>query len=194
VSLDDKVSLPKRDTYSIKNLLNDIKKARPTPGMLYIIGSEIFYYEWAQAEGSLGSDDPVTIHLGELLEFLQSGYEKKLIQGELRRKSDTANATINTFLKETPIEFQSYILERSGEFIRGVLNAALAQRRREIIRYERVLDGVNRDLDKNSKDPDLWNMKRLALWVLGRYDEANKAAKMARKLGWDPKKSKMVGV
>jgi tetratricopeptide (TPR) repeat protein len=194
VGLDDKVHFPKRDIYSIKTLLNDIKKMRPTPGVLYIIGSDIIYYEWTQAENSLGPEDPVTIHLGELLEFLQSGYEKRLIQGELRRKSDTANATINTFLKETPIEFQSYVFERSGDYIRGVLNAALTQRRREIIRYERILEGVNRDLEKNSDDPNNWNMKRLALWVLGRYDEANEAAKKAKKLGWDPKKSKVVGV
>jgi tetratricopeptide (TPR) repeat protein len=194
VVLNDEVHFPKRDTYSIKILLNDIKKTRPTPGMLYIIGSEIIYYEWAQTENSLGPDNPVTIHLGELLEFLQSGYERRLIQGELKRKSDSANATINTFLKETPIEFQSYVLERSGDFIQGVLKAALAQRRREIMRYERILEGINKDLEKNPNDPNLWNIKRLALWVLGRYDEANKAAKKVKKLGWDPKQSKIVGV
>jgi hypothetical protein len=194
MALSDEVHFPKRDTYSIKTLLNDIKKTRPTPGMLYIIGSEIIYYEWAQAENSLGPNDPVTIHLGELLEFLQSGYEKRLIQGELRRKSDTANATINTFLKETPIEFQSYTFERPGDFVQGVLKASLAQKRREIIRYERILEGVKRDLEKIPNDPNLWNMMRLSLWVLGRYDEANVAAKKAEKLGWNPKQSKIVGV
>nr|KXH71658.1 MAG: hypothetical protein AM324_08280 [Candidatus Thorarchaeota archaeon SMTZ1-83] len=190
---DESRKLPIRDTYTVKTLLGDLKRIRLTPGALYTVGSEVVYFEWKQAAEDLGEEDQVTMYLSELLEFMQSSYEKRLVHGDIHRKRDTPAATINSFLKDTPVEFQSYVLQRSGEFISGVLRAARAQSEREIQRYSRTETGLKRDLEKSPKDPELWNQLRLALWILEKYDEASEAFKKAKKLGWDKKRTKTIG-
>ncbi len=190
---DESKKLRIRDTYTVKTLLGDLKRIRLTPGALYTVGSEVIYFEWMQAVENLGDGDQVTVYLSELLDFMQSSYESRLVHGEVHRKKDTPMAIINSFLKDTPVEFQSYVLQRPGEFISGVLRAARAQSDREIQRYSRIETGLKRDLEKSPKDPELWNQLRLTLWVLGRYDEASEAFKKAKKLGWDKKKTKLVG-
>jgi len=185
--------LPVRDVYTVKTLLNDLKKMKLTPSGLYTIGTEVVYYEWQKASDNLGEDDPIVVHMEELLNFMQTDYERRLVEGDLRRESDTPGATINSFLKETPVEFQSYALERPGEFISGVLRAAQVINKREVERYERMEKGLSVELEESPDDPELWNQLRLALWILGQYDEASYAFKQAKKLGWDKSKSKTVG-
>jgi len=194
MSAKEKSKLPRRDTYNIKTLLNDLKKLRLTPNLLYTVGTEVIYFEWQQALENLGADDEVVGHLKELLDFLQQDYEKRLVRGEIRREEDTPNAVINTFLKETPIEFQSYRLERSGEFISGVLRAAQVTNERDIARYKIIEGKLMKRLEENPSDSELWNELRLVLWILGRYEEASTAHKKAKKLGWEPSKSKTIGV
>jgi tetratricopeptide (TPR) repeat protein len=174
--------IPTRSAYTVKNLLSDIKKLKLTPSTLYTIGTEILYYEWTEALEDLGKNDEVTVYLEELLNFMQTDYERRLLQGELRRE------------KETPIEFQSYVLKRPGPFIQGVLQAMYTRSEREIERHRRAEQGIRRDLEKNPKDAELWNQLRLTLWVLGKYDEASEAYKKAKKLGWEKSKSRTVGI
>jgi tetratricopeptide (TPR) repeat protein len=186
--------LPVRDVYTVKMLLNDLKKMKLTPSGLYTIGTEVVYYEWQMAIDNLGENDPIVVYLEELLNFMQTDYERRLVEGDLRREKDTPGATINSFLKETPLEFQSYVLQRSGEFISGVLRAAQVINKREIERYERIENRLSAELEENPDNPELWNQLRLALWILGRYDEASFAFKQAKKLGWDKGKSRTVAV
>ncbi len=187
------VKITKRDTYTVKALLNDLKKLKLTPNSLYIVGNEIMYYELTEAKKNLGDEDAVTAYLEELLSFMESEYEERLVEGDIRREDDTIGATFTGYLKETPQEFQSYTLERSGEFIRGVLMAAQTQSLRDIQSYQKVEQTLRKRLEAKPKDPELWNELRIALWILGKYEEASAAYKKAKKLGWDRKKSKTVG-
>ena len=186
--------IPTRSAYTVKSLLGDLKKLKLTPSTLYTVGTEVIYYEWKEAQENLGNDDEVTIHLQELLNFMQTDYERRLIQGDLRREKDTPNEAINSFLKETPIEFQSYVLSRPGLFIQGVLQAMQTQSKRDLDRYRKTEAGLRKDLEKHPNDPELWNQLRLVLWVMGKYEEASEAYKKAKKSGWDKKKSKTVGI
>ncbi len=186
--------IPSRSTYTVKNLLSDLKKLKLTPSTLYTIGSEIMYFEWKEAVEEFGPDNEIVIHLEELMKFMQNDYERRLLEGELRREKDTPNEAINTFLKETPIEFQSYVLKRPGPFVQGVLQATYTQSQREILRHKRTEVGVRKELEKDPNNPELWNHLRLVLWVLGNYEAASKAYKRAKKLGWDKKTSRTVGI
>lgn len=183
-----------RDTYTIKSLISDLRKLRLTPSLLYAVGSEIIYSEWIQAKELFGTDSHITIQLEELLNYMQRDYEKQLIDGELHREIDTPSATLNTFLKETPIEFQSYVLQHPGSFIGGVLRASQANNDREYARLGRIEQGLRSDLAKNPRDSELWNQLRLVLWILGKYDEASEAYRMAKKNGWEKGKTKTVAI
>lgn len=188
------IKFTKRDTYTIKTFLNDLKKLTLTPNTLYVVGTEIVYFELVTAKEKLGSDDPVTIHMNELLNYMQHDYERQLLAGELRREEDTPRSAMNVFLKETPLEFQSYVLERPGNFILGVLRAAHTQSEREMKRLDRVETGLRKDLVKDPRNPNLWFSLHLALWITGRHEDASEAYKKARKFGWDKKKSKVSGI
>ena len=189
-----KPRVPIRDTYTTKSLITDIKKLKLTPSTLYIIGTEIVYHEWQQLVKELGSDDEVTQFMEDLMQFMQSRYERQLLDGDLRRETDTPNAAMNNFLRDTPAEFQSYVLNRSGEYIGGVLRAAETQSRRDIERYQRMEQGLRVELKKDQNNPDTWNSLRLVLWLQGNYEEASEAFKRAKKLGWEKKKSKVIGI
>ena len=186
--------LPVRDTYTVKTFLNDLKKLRLTPSTLYVIGTEVVYFELTTAQENLSSDDPILVHLTELLNYMQYEYERQLLSGELRREEDTPRSAMTAFLKETPLEFQSYVLERPGDFIRGVLRTAHTQSEREMKRLDRVETGLRKDLEKDSRNPDLWFSLHLVLWITGRYEDASESFKKARKYGWDRKKSKIIGI
>ena len=188
------VKLTKRDTYTVKTLLNDLKKLKLTPNSLYIVGNEVLYYEWTEATNSLGADDQITAYLQELLSFMEREYEERLIDGDIRREDDTIGATFTGYLKDTPSEFQSYSLERSGEYIRGVLMAAQSQSMRDLQRYAKIEQALQKRIKDNPKNPDLWNELRIALWIQGKYDDASEAYKKAKKFGWDRRKSETVGV
>ena len=189
-----KTRVPIRDTYTTKSLITDIKKLKLTPSTLYIIGTEIIYHEWQQLVKELGNDDEVTQLMEDLMRFMQSRYEHQLLDGDLRKESDTPNVAMNNFLRDTPVEFQSYVLNRSGEYIAGVLRAADAQSRRDIERYQRMEQGLKAELKKDSENPDTWNSLRLVLWLQGNYEEASEAFKRAKKFGWDKKRSKVIGI
>ena len=188
------LKLTARDTYTIKTLLNDLKKLRLTPSTLYVIGTEIIYFEYNVARENLGDDDLITIHMQELLNYMQHEYERQLLNGELRREEDTPSTALNTFLKETPLEFRSYVLERPGEFVQGVLHAANVQSQRELNRLERVENGLRKGLEQKPQDANLWFNLHLVLWIKGDYEEASKAFKKAKKYGWDKSKSQLIGI
>ncbi len=188
------IKITKRDVYSVKTLLNDLKKLKLTPNSLYLIGSEIVYYEWMQAKEILGEDDEITALLAELMTFMEEEYESRLVEGDIRREDDTLSHTFTEYLKETPIEFQGYTLARSGDFIRGVLMAAKTQSERDIIRYQRIETSIRKKLEGKPNDSELWNELRIALWIQGKYEDATGAYKKAKKLGWNKSKSKTIGV
>ena len=62
--------VPTRSVYTVKTLMNDLKRLKLTPSTLYTVGTEIIYFELTQAKETLGEDDEVTIHLQELLSFM----------------------------------------------------------------------------------------------------------------------------
>jgi len=125
---------------------------------------------------------------------MQTDYERRLLEGDIRREADTPNATLSSFLKDTPIEFQSYVFHRPGEYIRGVLKAAKTIDEREIQRYERIEVGLRSQMETRKKDPNYWNQVRIVLWILGRYEDASDAFKKAKKFGWDKSKADIVGI
>jgi tetratricopeptide (TPR) repeat protein len=188
------VKLPKLDTYTIRTLLTDLKRLKLTPNSLYLVGSEVIYYEWKRAEENLGPDDEVTTYLGELLNFMQNDYESRLLDGDIHREDATLPATLTTYLKETPSEFQSYTLERPGEVIRVALKAARTQSERDITRYERIEGTLRSRIANDPTNSELWNDLRITLWILGKYEEASSAYKKAKKFGWDRTESETVGV
>lgn len=188
------VKMPKRDVYTVKTLLTDLKKLKLTPNSLYLVGSEVVYHEWQQAKENLGQDDEVTTYLAELLNFMQKDYETRLLEGDIHREDDTLMATLTNYLKDTPREFQSYALERPGEVIRSVLKAVRTQSERDIERYERIEGILKSKIETDPSNADLWNELRITLWILGKYEEASKAFKKAKKLGWDKGESETVGV
>ena len=190
----EKHKFPSRNTYTVKTLLNDLKKLKLTPNTFYTVGTEIVYFEWKEALEELGEGDEVTIHLEELLNFMQTDYERRLLHGELRREKDTPNEVINAFLRDTPVEFQSYVLKKPGQFIQGVLQAMHTLSEKELSRYMNTEKGIRKDLEKNPNDAELWNQLRLVLWIQGKYDDASQAFKKAKKFGWDKSKSKTVGI
>ncbi|NWF95340.1 MAG: hypothetical protein HXY34_04285 [Candidatus Thorarchaeota archaeon] len=124
--------LPPRDKYTVRTLLDDTKRIDPTPRSVYLIGNEVVYYEWNSCNSELGSDNPVTVGLKTVLEFMESKYETMLIEGEIWRTRDTPNAVINQLVKSLPPEVMEYTLSRPGEHIYRVLEAAREERLREI--------------------------------------------------------------
>ncbi|MHA2378133.1 MAG: tetratricopeptide repeat protein [Candidatus Thorarchaeota archaeon] len=188
------VKLTKRKKYTVKSLVNDLKKIGCTPRVLDTVGREVVYFEWSQAQELLGEDHPVTTNLGSLLGFMRGGCEKRLIDGDLWRAADTSHAAINEAIKGAPKEFLSYQFLRSPEHIRFVLDSVLEERSREMKEYKKMEKGIRRQLKSDPDNPDLWNQLRLLLWILGRYKESSEAFKKAKKLGWDKSTSHFVAI
>lgn len=186
--------LTQRTKYTVKNLVNDLKKIGCTPRVLDTVGREVVYFEWTQAQEHLGEDHPVTIHLGSLLGFMRGGCERRLVEGELWRASDTPQAAINEAVRGAPGEFLSYEFIRSADHIRNVLKSVVDERDRELKDYKRIEKGVRREIKADPENPDLWNKLRLLLWILGRYKESSEAFKKAKKLGWDKSTSQFVAL
>ena len=191
---DKKSILPVRDFYAVKDLMNDLKKIDPTPSVLDIIGSQLIYFEWSQAEQLLGDDNPITVQFAAILEFMQGGYEKLLVEGEFWRAKDTPRAALNQLTKGVPSEFLSYKLERDAEYIRNLLKSILKLRQEEIEEYKGIEKGVRKEIKENPEDPDLWNKLRLLLWILGKYPESSEAFRKAKKFGWDKSSSHLVAL
>ena len=186
--------LTKRKKYSVKNLVTDLKKIGCTPRVLDNIGREVVYFEWTQAQHLLGEDHPVTSHLEILLDFMQGGCEKKLVDGDLWRAADTPQAALNSALRGAPSEFLSYQFVRSSDYIHSVLETAKKERKREIKTFKQIEKGVRREIKADPENPDLWNKLRLLLWIIGKHKESSAAFKKAKKLGWDSATSAFVAL
>ncbi|MHA2069336.1 MAG: hypothetical protein ACXABY_33670 [Candidatus Thorarchaeota archaeon] len=186
--------LSKRKKYTVKNLITDLKKIGCTPRVLDNLGREIVYYEWSQAQHLLGEDHPVTLHLETLLEFMQGGCEKQLVNGELWRAADTPQAALNTAIRGAPAEFLSYQFVRPSDHIHGVLAAAKKERKIELKTYKQIEKGVRKEIKEDPENPDLWNKLRLLLWILGKHKESSEAFKKAKQLGWDSSTSAFVAL
>ncbi len=184
--------LPRRERYSVKDLLTDLKKIDPTPSVAYKVGTEILYYECTLCSTGLGDAHPVTAGLSQILDFLQHGYEQMLVRGDMHRTRDTPASAINELMKKMPPEALEYILERPGDYVYGVLESARQERLNEIERYKQIETGVRREVEQSPEDPDVYNKLRLLLWVLGRHKEAAEAFQTAKKLGWDSATSDLV--
>jgi tetratricopeptide (TPR) repeat protein len=188
------MKLPKREEYSVKDLMNDLKKVEPSPSVLSKVGTELIYYEWNCCGQTLGVEHPVTKHLGELLKFAQTDYEEKLVQGELWRAKDTPRAALNDFLRERPEEFMDHILDRPVEYIRGLLQTAASARKDEIKQYKKLEKSIRSEIKEDPENPELWNKLRLVLWIVGKYSESSEAFQTARKLGWSSEESALVAL
>jgi tetratricopeptide (TPR) repeat protein len=191
---DLEVSFPKRKKYSVKDVLNGLKKINATPSITYDVGNQLIYYQWSCCKDSLGEDHPVTTNLSDLLEFMQSGYEQMLVRGDFWRTGDTPNAAFNSFLKDRPDEFISYVFEREPEYILGLLELAAHMRDDEIKKHKTIEGRLRKLIKDNPEDPDLWNELRLVLWIIGDYKEASEAFKNARSFGWTGSVSTVVGI
>lgn len=191
---DKKLKLPSREKYSVGDLLDDLKTFEPTPTILYKIGSEVVYFEWTCCKDKLDEKDPVANGLSQLLEFMQTGYEERLVKGDLWKTTDTPKTVITQFQKTLPSELVDYVLERPVGYIQSVLQSAYTQQLHDIKDYERLEEGVRSEIKDSPNDPDLYNKLRLLLWVLGRYKESSQAFRIAKKLGWRQENSKLVGL
>lgn len=186
--------LPKRKKYAVKDVLNDLKKIGPTPTILAKIGSQLIYYEWTCCRGLLSDDHPVTSNLHALLQFMERDYEEQLVSGELWRIKDTPQAAINDFLKGRSKEFLEYKLDRSADSIRELLVTAKKNRKNEVKFYKNLAKLVKKEIKEDKEDPNLWNKLRLVLWMAEKYTESSEAMKTAKKLGWSPETSALVGI
>ncbi|MBN2229484.1 MAG: hypothetical protein JW779_07790 [Candidatus Thorarchaeota archaeon] len=188
------LQLPTRKKYAVKDVMNDLKKIGPTPSQLSEIGSKLIYYEWSCCENLLGDDHPVTVNLSDTLQFMEHGYEELLVTGELWRIKDTPQGAINDFLRGRPKEFLEYTLDRSADYIRGLLESVADERRDEIKQYKKMESAVKREIKESPKDPEVWNKLRLLLWIVGKYSEASEAFKTAKSLGWSKETSAIVAL
>jgi hypothetical protein len=191
---DKKLRLPSREKYSVGDLLVDLKIFEPTPSSLYKIGSEVVYYEWTCCKDKLGDGSSVANGLSQLLGFMQGGYEERLVKGDLWRTTDTPKAAVAQFQKDLPDELMGYVLDRPADYIQGVLQSTYAQQIHDLKDYERLEEGVRTEIKDSPDDADLYNKLRLLLWILGRYKESSQAFRVAKKLGWNPETSKLVGL
>ena len=186
--------LPKRKSYTVKELMNDLKKLDATPSVLYTVGSELVYRELDWCRKTLGDDDFVTQNLAVLMEFMQHDYEKQLVTGELWRVKDTPKSAISAFMREKPKEFLNYCIGIPSAQIQKVLKKADESRRLEKKQYKKLEKRVSSEIKADKKNPNLWNKLRLLLWVLGKHNESSEAFKTAKNLGWSIEISTLVSI
>ncbi|MHA2229587.1 MAG: hypothetical protein ACXABL_10275, partial [Candidatus Thorarchaeota archaeon] len=188
------LKLPKRKRYSVKDVINDLKKIGPTPRVLYDVGTELIYSEWSTCGNQYGHDHPVTLGFTKLLDFMQSGFEEQLVKGELWRANDTHSSALNNAVKQMPSELMNHIFTRPSDYIRGVLEAAVKWRKQEVKEYKKIEKGVRREIKADPENADLWNNLRLLLWIIGKHKESSAAFKKAKALGWNPSGSSLVAI
>ncbi len=186
--------LPQRKLYTIKDLLNDLKKLDATPSVLYDVGSELVYQELEWCKRTLGDDNLVTKNLMALMEFMQHDYEKQLVNGELWRVKDTPKSAINAFMNDRPEEFLVHPIGILSERIQEVLRKAGESRRQEKKQYKKLEKGVRAEVKADKENPDIWNKLRLLLWILGKHSESSEAFKTAKDLGWSVERSTLVAL
>jgi hypothetical protein len=178
----------------MKDLLNDLKKIEATPRITYDVGSELVYRELDWCQKTLSADHEITSNLRELMEFMQSGYEKQLVTGELWRVKDTPKAAINRFMKERSEAFLKYPVGILSDQIHLILKKAQASRKLEIKEHKKLVKNIRKEIKEDKKDPNLWNKLRLVLWIIGKYNESSEAFKTAKKLGWTIESSTLVAL
>ena len=186
--------LPKRKLYTIKDLMNDLKKIDATPSVLYTVGSELVYRELDWCRKTLGEDHLVTQNLVALMNFMQHDYEHLLVSGELWRVKDTPKAAINGFMKDKPEEFQNHCIGILSAQVQDVLKKADNSRREEKKQYKKLEKRVRAEIKADKKNPDLWNKLRILLWILGKYKESAEAFKTAKGYGWSLDSSTLVAI
>ncbi len=191
---DPKVSLSERKEYTVKDVVNDLKKIDATPSIAYDIGNQLVYSQWTRCNQMLGSDHEITKHFKEFLDFLQGEYENMLVRGDFWRANDTPNTAFNQFLKDRPAEFLDYKFERDPEYVFVLLKKAAELRKAEIKKYKAIQKNLKTLMKDNPDDPDLLNELRLVLWIIGDYKEASATFKIARKQGWEGTVSSVVGL
>ena len=128
------------------------------------------------------------------MDFMQSGYEEKLVNGELWRVKDTPKSAINAFMKERPEEFLSYPVGILSDQIHEILKNAQATRKLEIKEHKKLVKNIRKEIKEDKKDPNLWNKLRLVLWIIGKYNESSEAFKTAKQLGWTVETSTLVAL
>ncbi|TXT53963.1 MAG: hypothetical protein BAJATHORv1_100048 [Candidatus Thorarchaeota archaeon] len=180
--------------YTLADLIEEIKQIEPTPRALFLIGRELIYHELLFCKRNLGEEHEITQHFTDLLEFMQSGYEQRLVRGELGVGSNTPSTAIDHFLSDKPALFFEYPLGRSKKQIRRILNIAKEQTAKDNAEYEKMIDGIKKAIEEEPENEDLWNQLRLVLWLTGCHEEATEAFEKAKKLGWDPETSKLVAI
>ena len=195
MSGENSIQLPaRRKKYTVKSLMSDLKKMGATPSVTDLVGSQCIYNEWNLCERDLGEDHPVTSHLAELLEFMQHGYEKQLVNGEFWRTKDTPAAAINAALRGRPAEFLAHVLDRPANYVYGLLEQAIASRKSELDEYTRIESGIRTELEADPDNPHLWNKLRLLLWLLGPYKGSSEAFQKAKRLGWKASSAEFVAL
>ncbi|MHA2212649.1 MAG: tetratricopeptide repeat protein [Candidatus Thorarchaeota archaeon] len=166
----DKKKLQLRKKYRVKDVLTDLKMIDPTPSVTYRIGSELVYFEWNCCIKEKGPESDVTVGLGTLLNFMQYGYEKQLLDGDLHKAT------------------------RSPQYIHGLLLTAKKLRKIEAKRYKSMLKSAKAETKASPEDPNAWYKLRLLLWIIGKYKEASAAFRTAKKLGWDTSSTSVVAL
>ena len=127
-------------------------------------------------------------------DFMEHGFERKLLEGEICIVKDTPQAAINDFLKERSDDFLNHIIDRPVDYIKGLLDSTAAARKEEIAYYKHMESGVRQEIEADSKNPESWNKLRLVLWIIGKYSEASEAFKTAKSLGWTKETSAIVAL
>ena len=186
--------LPNRKLYTIRDLMNDLKKLDATPSVLYDVGSELVYRELDWCKKTLGDDHLVTKNLIALMEFMQHDYENQLVTGELWRAKDTPKSAISAFMRDRPDEFIDHSIGILSEQIQEVLKKADETRRQEKKQYKKLEKSVRAEIKADKENPDLWNKLRLLLWILGKHTESSEAFKTAKELGWSVENSTLVAI
>ncbi|MHA1959083.1 MAG: tetratricopeptide repeat protein [Candidatus Thorarchaeota archaeon] len=190
----DKKKLQLRKKYRVKDVLTDLKMIDPTPSVTYRIGSELVYFEWNCCIKEKGPESDVTVGLGTLLNFMQYGYEKQLLDGDLHKATDTTKAAMNRAAKELPKEALVHEFSRSPQYIHGLLLTAKKLRKIEAKRYKSMLKSAKAETKASPEDPNAWYKLRLLLWIIGKYKEASAAFRTAKKLGWDTSSTSVVAL
>ena len=186
--------LPKRKLYTVKDLMNDLKKIDATPSILYAVASELVYRELDWCRKTLGDDHLVTQNLQDLMQFMQQDYETQLVTGELWRVKDTPKSAINAFMRDRPEEFQKHCFGILSEQVQEVLKGADKSRREEKKQYKKLEKQVRLEIKADKKNPNLWNKLRVLLWILGKHAESSEAFKTAKELGWSVERSTLVAI
>ncbi|TFG09645.1 hypothetical protein EU538_04345 [Candidatus Thorarchaeota archaeon] len=188
------ISLPDRDSYTIMDILSDLKLIEATPTITYQVACDIFYYELRHCSDELGGDATVTQELKHIIDFMQNDYERMLVEAELHEARHKPKAAIETLEKSLSEDIKNYELIHSAEQVRKALHSAKEARMKEIEQYKKIEEGIRREIKETPDDPNLYNQLRLLLWIQGRYRAAKNAYVKATKRGWTPETSKLVAL